>query len=155
MPVILRPDSKIAIQKYGQKAKDGYFELFTMLDFVLTDEKELLIEREIILNHLNLPKKRIQRIEFEDINGNILNRIVVHRENMESVFFAIDFKKNSKILFMLDGKPIIEKELAKSTTVILEGKYSPKITTEDIKLYGNNLKNYDGFVSLKTYNTFD
>jgi hypothetical protein len=56
---------------------------------------------------------------------------------------------------MLDGKPIIEKELAKSTTVILEGKYSPKITTEDIKLYGNNLKNYDGFVSLKTYNTFD
>ena len=101
MPVILRPDSKIAIQKYGQKAKDGYFELFTMLDFVLTDEKELLIEREIILNHLNLPKKRIQRIEFEDINGNILNRIVVHRENMESVFLQLISKKIARFCLCL------------------------------------------------------
>ncbi|MCP9756560.1 hypothetical protein EGI26_15455 [Lacihabitans sp. CCS-44] len=155
MPKILRPENETALKKYGEKASDGYFELLTMQDFVLTSEKEILIEKEVIVKHLNLPKKRIQRIEFEDLNGNTLNRVVVHRENMESVFFEFDFKKSSKILFMLDGKPISEKELANSTISILEGKASPKITREDSKLYGEILNNYDGFVSLKTYNTFD
>jgi beta-lactamase regulating signal transducer with metallopeptidase domain len=155
MPKILRPENKIALQKYGEKARDGYFELLTMQDFVLTNEKEILIEKEVIVKHLNLPKKRIHRIEFEDLNGSTLNRVIVHRENMESVFFEIDFMKSSKILFMLDGKPISEKELANSTISILEGKASPKITREDSKLYGEILNNYDGFISLKTYNTFD
>ncbi len=148
--LIYLPNNEKAITKYGEKAKDGYFEIRSIEDYVFTDEKKLSIAREIAKKHLNADKKRVLRINYKDAEGKEFEKIIIHKEDKTSTHLSLDVPKNSKILFMIDKKIVSENDIENTTLKIIGGGCREKIDEADIKRYGELLKSYDGLFNLTT-----
>jgi hypothetical protein len=144
------PNNPRTIEKYGEKAKDGYYELNTQNDFVIHDSKKLKVVRGIIEKHLYAPKKRVLRISYKDIDKKNYEQISFHREDKTSVHFGITIPKDGKVLLMLDNEIVTENDLENLTTKIVSGSCGEKIDEKMIKFFGEKIRGYDGFIMLKT-----
>lgn len=148
--LIYLPNNEKAITKYGEKAKDGYFEMRSINDYVFTNEKELSIAREIGKKHLNANKKRVLRINYKDAEGKEIEKIIIHKEDKTSTHLSLDVPKNSKILFMIDKNIVSENDIENTELKIIGGVCSEKIGEADITRFGAVLKGYDGYFNLTT-----
>lgn len=144
------PNNERAIQKYGEKARDGYYVLDSRAEFIISDPKKLVIAKEIAEKHLNAPKKRVLRIGYTDIDNKEYENIYIHREDKTFIHFGITVPKNNKVLFMIDSNQVTEDEIENMTPQIVQGACGEKIDERMINHYGEILKGYDGFFILKT-----
>jgi hypothetical protein len=144
------PNDERAINKYGEKARDGYYVLDSRTEFIISDPKKLAIAKEIAEKHLNAPKKRVLRIGYTDIDNKEYENIYIHREDKTCVHFGITVPKNSKVLFMIDDEKVTEGDIENMTLQIVRGACGEKIDERMINHYGDILKGYDGFFILNT-----
>lgn len=144
------PNDERAINKYGEKARDGYYVLDSRTEFIISDPKKLAIAKEIAEKHLNAPKKRVLRIGYTDIDNKEYENIYIHREDKTWVHFGITVPKNSKVLFMIDDEKVTEGDIENMTLQIVRGACGEKIDERMINHYGDILKGYDGFFILNT-----
>jgi hypothetical protein len=144
------PNDERAINKYGEKARDGYYVLDSRTEFIISDPKKLAIAKEIAEKHLNAPKKRVLRIGYTDIDNKEYENIYIHREDKTWVHFGITVPKNSKVLFMIDDEKVTEGDIENMTLQIVRGACGEKIDDRMINHYGDILKGYDGFFILNT-----
>ena len=144
------PNNERAIQKYGEKARDGYYVLDSRAEFIISDPKKLVIAKEIAEKHLNAPKKRVLRIGYTDIDKKEYENIYIHREDKTFIHFGITVPKNNKVLFMINNEQVTEDKIENMTLQIVQGACGEKIDERMINHYGDILKGYDGFFILKT-----
>jgi hypothetical protein len=144
------PNNERAIQKYGEKARDGYYVLDSRAEFIISDPKKLVIAKEIAEKHLNAPKKRVLRIGYTDIDKKEYENIYIHREDKNFIHFGITVPKNNKVLFMINNEQVTEDKIENMTLQIVQGACGEKIDERMINHYGDILKGYDGFFILKT-----
>lgn len=144
------PNNDYAIKKYGEKARDGYYELNSKGDYILRDSEKLKVVQEIIEKHLTFPKKRLLRIEYKDVDNNEYEQINLHREDKTFVHFSITIPKGGKVLFMIDNEIVTENEVENLTSKIKGGSCGEKIDENMIKFFGEVIRGYDGFIILKT-----
>jgi hypothetical protein len=144
------PNNERATQKYGEKARDGYYVLDSRAEFIISDPKKLVIAKEIAEKHLNAPKKRVLRIGYTDIDKKEYENIYIHREDKTFIHFGITVPKNNKVLFMINNEQVTEDKIENMTLQIVQGACGEKIDERMINHYGDILKGYDGFFILKT-----
>ncbi|OYU64468.1 MAG: hypothetical protein CFE22_18600, partial [Cytophagaceae bacterium BCCC1] len=147
---ISMPNDERAINKYGEKARDGYYVLDSRTEFIISNPKKLAIAKEIAEKHLNAPKKRVIRIGYTDIDNKEYENIYIHREDKTWVHFGITVPKNSKVLFMIDDEKVTEGDIENMTSKIVRGSCGENIDGRMINHYGDILKGYDGFFILNT-----
>ncbi|MCP9766557.1 hypothetical protein EGI22_01465 [Lacihabitans sp. LS3-19] len=145
---IYLPNDKTAIEKYGEKAKDGYFEFKSSENYLITDEKQLAQTIDLIKKELAVPLARIQKIEYQDAENVNRLKIKINRVDKITTHFSIEVLKNSKVLYMIDGKPVSEEEIEDSNLSFIGGSCG-EINSDDI-IKETGLKGYNGYFNLIT-----
>jgi hypothetical protein len=147
---IYLPNDQTAIEKYGIKAKDGYFEIETSKNYLFTDEKELTAIKELIKKELSVPLARLQKIEFEDSEKIKKVKIKINRIDKISSHFSIVIPRDGKVLYMIDGKEVTEEEIENSNLNFIGGSCGEYDGNNKTEKYIATSKKYSGFFKLKT-----
>ncbi len=151
MSYVAKPNDPKAISKYGVRALDGVVDIKTIDDCFFKTEQERKLAVENMRKILNTANKRFSKCFLKNNEGNELMMIVV-RGFVYNEPFVAGFPKNTKTIYLMDGKPVDEEQIEK-----YEGKFQSatrwKKTTDNSKMqekYGDLIASYDGGIDLKT-----
>ncbi|WP_337042114.1 M56 family metallopeptidase [Emticicia sp. 17c] len=135
---LAKPNEQQAIDKYGEKARDGVLEIRTTDDFLFKSEKEHQLALDNIRRELNAyqiyKNDKIIRVRLLDENNEEFERIVIggFRNNQRVSF---DVPIGGKISYKIDGKSVTEADIM-GFDGFFEGSSSWKSTDQKNGFYG-------------------
>lgn len=143
------PNSKSAIERFGESANDGVIKITTKEDdFIIKNDKQLKIATENVRTRLIESKKRVRRQIYQNLNGEKYEEISFQSSTIGGTYgYSVRLPRGQKVVFFLDGKPVSEEDINNSKQPFTVN------VSKDEKLrdkYSDELKKADVIFNLKT-----
>ncbi|RYU94130.1 M56 family metallopeptidase [Emticicia agri] len=108
------PNEAHALEKYGEKARDGVLEVRTTDDFLFKPEKENQLALENIKREMDARRiyknDKIVRVRLLDDEGNEFERVII-KGFFEDKNISVDIPINGKIHYEIDGRTVSESDV--------------------------------------------